>query len=306
MNKKHLVKYLLFVFISAYILEIIASIFAIKNPGGFGKTIFQVMLMALMFTPFFGTLFAKGNLKGIGFMPKFKGVAYLIPLCWFGPAIVASLGGAIFYIIFPDMFDLTGSYIQSQLPEGVNILDELAKAGINYKMYIVIAIIQSVTYAPLINMLLALGEEVGWRGFLYPELNKSMGKIPTWLLGGFIWGAFHFPVMILAGYEYGTSYFGFPVVGMIVFCIFCIALGLISEIIYDKTKCIWYPSLLHGAVNACSFTALFLNVSDVERLGKLQILGPFFNGVISGIPLLVIAIVFAAIALKKNKAKTEA
>ena len=306
MNKKHLIKYLLFVFISAYILEIIASIFAIKNPGGFGKTIFQVMLMALMFTPFFGTLFAKGNLKGIGFMPKFKGVAYLIPLCWFGPAIVASLGGALFYIIFPDMFDLTGSYIQSQLPEGVNILDELAKAGINYKMYIVIAIIQSVTYAPLINMLLALGEEVGWRGFLYPELNKSMGKIPTWLLGGFIWGAFHFPVMILAGYEYGTSYFGFPVVGMIIFCIFCIALGLISEIIYDKTKCIWYPSLLHGAVNACSFTALFLNVSDVERLGKLQILGPFFNGVISGIPLLVIAIVFAAIALKKNKAKTEA
>lgn len=306
MNKKHLVKYLLFVFISAYILEIIASIFAIKNPGGFGKTIFQVMLMAVMFTPFFGALFAKGNLKGIGFMPKFKGVAYLIPLCWFVPAIVASLGGAIFYIIFPDMFDLTGSYIQSQLPEGVNILDELAKAGINYKMYIVIAIIQSVTYAPLINMLLALGEEVGWRGFLYPELNKGMGKIPTWLLGGFIWGAFHFPIMILAGYEYGTSYFGFPVVGMIVFCIFCIALGLISEIIYDKTKCIWYPSLLHGAVNACSFTALFLNVSDVERLGKLQILGPFFNGVISGIPLLVIAIVFAAIALKKNKAKTEA
>ena len=82
MNKKHLVKYLLFVFISAYILEIIASIFAIKNPGGFGKTIFQVMLMAVMFTPFFGALFAKGNLKGIGFMPKFKGVAYLIPLCW--------------------------------------------------------------------------------------------------------------------------------------------------------------------------------------------------------------------------------
>ena len=306
MNKKQVVKYLLFVFITAYILEIIASIFAIKNPGGFGKTIFQVMLMAVMFTPFFGALFAKGNLKGIGFMPKFKGVAYLIPLCWFVPAIVASLGGAIFYIIFPDMFDLTGSYIQSQLPEGVNILDELAKAGINYKMYIVIAIIQSVTYAPLINMLLALGEEVGWRGFLYPELNKSMGKIPTWLLGGFIWGAFHFPIMILAGYEYGTSYFGFPVVGMIVFCIFCIALGLISEIIYDKTKCIWYPSLLHGAVNACSFTALFLNVSDVERLGKLQILGPFFNGVISGIPLLVLAIVFAAIALKKNKAKTEA
>lgn len=305
MNKKHLVKYLLFVFISAYILEIIASIFAIKNPGGFGKTIFQVMLMAVMFTPFFGALFAKGNLKGIGFMPKFKGVAYLIPLCWFVPAIVASLGGAIFYIIFPDMFDLTGSYIQSQLPEGVNILDELAKAGINYKMYIVIAIIQSVTYAPLINMLLALGEEVGWRGFLYPELNKSMGKIPTWLLGGFIWGAFHFPIMILAGYEYGTSYFGFPVVGMIVFCIFCIALGLISEIIYDKTKCIWYPSLLHGAVNACSFTALFLNVSDVERLGKLQILGPFFNGVISGIPLLFLAVIFAAIALKKNKAKTE-
>ena len=306
MNKKHLVKYLLFVFISAYILEIIASIFAIKNPGGLGKTIFQVMLMAVMFTPFFGTLFAKGNLKGIGFMPKFKGVAYLIPLCWPLPSVIAALGGAIFYIVFPDMFDLTGTYMQSQLPEGVNIIDELAKAGISYKLFIVITIIQSVSYAPLINMFVALGEEVGWRGFLYPELNKSMGKIPTWILGGFIWGAFHFPIMILAGYEYGTSYFGFPVVGMIVFCIFCIALGLIAETLYDKTKCIWYPSLLHGAVNACTFTAMFLNVSDVERVGKLQILGPFFNGIISGIPVLVLAVIIGIIALKKKKAEAEA
>ena len=302
MNKKHLVKYLLFVFISAYILEIIASIFAIKNPGGFGKTIFQVMLMAVMFTPFFGALFAKGNLKGIGFMPKFKGVAYLIPLCWFVPAIVASLGGAIFYIIFPDMFDLTGSYIQSQVPEGVNILDELAKAGINYKMYIVIAIIQSVTYAPLINMLLALGEEVGWRGFLYPELKKGFSRVKTWIIGGVVWAAFHFPCMLLAGYEYGTNYIGAPVLGIVTFSIFCVMVGIIEEIIYDKTKCIWYPALFHGAINAAATVfQLVINGNEAERIEKLMIFGPAPNGLIAGIPLLIVAIIMAVVVLKKEK-----
>lgn len=301
MNKKQVTKYLLFVFITAYVIQIIASIFAVKNPNMTGKTVFQVLMAIVMFTPFFGTLFAKGNFKGIGFKPRFKGCAYLIPLCFFGPAIISALGAALFYIIYPDMFDLTGSYMQSSLPEGYNFLEMLEQKGVNYLTYAVIVIVQSITYAPLINMFVALGEEVGWRGFLYPELNKSMGKVPTWLLGGIIWGAFHFPCMVIAGYEYGTDYFGFPIVGMIIFCVYTILLGLIHEIVYDKTKCIWYPALLHGAVNATTFVLLFYNVNDADKAGKLTIIGPGFNGLLSGIPMAVIAIVLAVIVLKKKK-----
>ena len=302
MNKKQIVKYLLFVFITAYAIQIPASIFTVKHPDTFGLSVFQVSIMVVMFTPFFGALFAKGNFKGIGFKPKFKGCAYLIPLCFFGPQIIAALGAVLFYLIFPDMFDLSGSYMQSSLNGSGDFIKILESQGISYPVYAAIVILQSVTYAPIINMLLALGEEVGWRGFLYPELNKGMGKVPTWLLGGIIWGAFHFPAMVISGYEYGTEYFGFPIVGMIIFCIFTILLGLIIEIVYDKTKCIWYPALLHGAVNAGNFVILFYNVNDVDKANRLTIFGPGYNGLIGGIPFAVIAIVLAVIVLKKKKA----
>ncbi len=304
MNKKQVVKFLLFVFITAYSIQIAVSLIALKNPMGLRNMFSVAGLMVVMFTPFFGTLFAKGNLKGIGFMPKFKKAAFLIPVCMFAPAIISIIGAALFFLVFPDYLDLSGSYLQSSLPEGVNLLDILEQNGLSYGIYVAISFVSSITYAPVINMFLAIGEEVGWRGFLYPELNKSMGKIPTWLLGGLIWGAFHFPVMILAGYEYGTTYWGFPVVGMLVFSLFTVALGLITEVIYDKTKCIWYPSLLHGAVNASNFVMLFFNINK-ENSDKLTILGPCFNGLVAGVPLLLTAVIVGMVSLKKKKEITE-
>ena len=31
--------------------------------------------------------------------------------------------------------------------------------------------VSSVTYAPFLNGIVALGEEIGWHGFLYPQLK---------------------------------------------------------------------------------------------------------------------------------------
>ena len=196
--------------------------------------------------------------------------------------------------------------MQSTLPEGYNLIELLEKQGISYMIYAVIVVVQSITYAPIINMFIALGEEVGWRGFLYPELEKSFGKTGSWIIGGAIWGAFHFPMMIIAGYEYGTDYPGFPFVGMIVFAVFCIALGLIHEVVYDKSKCIWYPALLHGATNACTFSLMFYNVNNPERAGRLMILGPAFNGLIGMIPLLIAAVILAVVIMSKKKKNAEA
>ena len=43
------------------------------------------------------------------------------------------------------------------------------------------------------NMLLALGEELGWRGFLVPELTTWVGFRRASLYSGAIWGAWHLP-----------------------------------------------------------------------------------------------------------------
>ncbi len=60
------------------------------------------------------------------------------------------------------------------------------------------------------NMIPAVGEEAGWRGYMMPHLKEQLGLLNGRLLGGVIWGVWHWPLMLLVGYEYGTNYLGAP------------------------------------------------------------------------------------------------
>ena len=60
--------------------------------------------------------------------------------------------------------------------------------------------------APAINMFPALGEEAGWRGYMMPRLKERFGLLNGRLLGGVVWGVWHWPLMLLVGYEYGTNF----------------------------------------------------------------------------------------------------
>src|SRR6185312_13947644 len=54
------------------------------------------------------------------------------------------------------------------------------------------------------NVLAALGEEIGWRGFLAPELFKLTNYTKTSLITGIIWAVWHYPILIFADYNSGT------------------------------------------------------------------------------------------------------
>ena len=303
MDKKKVTTFLVITFILAWTMETAASLYAVQNPGTAGTNVFRTTLMVLMYTPFVAALIVNKGLKGFGWKPKFKGSALLFLLCYTGPQIMAIIGAALFYGLFPDMLDFTGSYLRVQGEQmGVDLIAQLESQGMSLQTYYVVTLLAALFYAPLINMLLALGEEVGWRGFLYPELNKKFGRVTTWVIGGIIWAAFHYPVIVLAGYEYGTDYPGFPVVGILIFTVWCILLGMFEEMVYSKTKCIWYPALLHGAINAGAFVIQVMNAEN-PKAGQLTILGPGMNGLISMLPTLVLAIIVGGIVISKQKGK---
>jgi membrane protease YdiL (CAAX protease family) len=52
------------------------------------------------------------------------------------------------------------------------------------------------------NLLLggSLGEEIGWRGFLLPELLRRMNPIAASITLGVVWGLWHLPVDLYAGF----------------------------------------------------------------------------------------------------------
>ncbi|HVS01021.1 MAG TPA: CPBP family intramembrane glutamic endopeptidase, partial [Thermoanaerobaculia bacterium] len=50
----------------------------------------------------------------------------------------------------------------------------------------------------------ALGEEIGWRGLLVPELAKIQGFTRTALLSGAAWAAYHYPLILFSDYNSGA------------------------------------------------------------------------------------------------------
>ncbi len=287
-NKKQVVKYLAWTFGLAYVIQIIAA--RIYNSGNAQAG--QLIIAAMMFVPAIGLLLAGGSLKGLGWKIGLRKNAKPILIAWFSPALLTAAGAVLYFLVFPGHFDLTGQFLT--VSGGSEVLAQLEAQGISYRMYILITGIACITYAPLINTVVGLGEEIGWRGFLYPQLKTKFGCVKGRILGGVIWGAWHWPLIWLIGYEYGAAagnpagYVGFPIVGMLVFCIFTIACGVLCDWLCEKSGSIWLPSLFHGSINAAATMPIALCIANT---GSLRLLGPMPNGLIAGLPMLILGII---------------
>lgn len=283
--KKQFVIYMATAFSLAWILEIIASIFS--NNGN--QMVFTGIMAITMFMPFLGVIVARIPLKGMGWIPHLKGkIRYVFFALWI-PALLSLLGGGLFFLIFPNTFDSEFLTLRGLLEEA-GAAEQFEAQGITILMYLLITSIQAVTIVPFINMFVTLGEEVGWRGAMYPYLKKKLGDTKGRIVGGAIWGAWHWPSMIFAGYEYGKEYIGAPILGPIVFCFCTIAMGILLDYVYEKTKTIWLPSLMHGAINAFTIFAYLLK----PEYANMTILGPACIGIISMIPMVIMAVIICA------------
>ncbi|MDE6780362.1 MAG: CPBP family intramembrane metalloprotease, partial [Ruminococcus sp.] len=286
-NKKGTIKYLFRTFLIAWIMQFIVAVLTWNGLAVVGKLLTAVM----MFVPLLSVLLSGQKLKGMGWKPRLKGKIKTLLAAWFLPAVLTAVGAVLYFLVFPSHFDLSGEYLAANA--GAEVLEQLEAQGLTYPMYILINIIGVITYIPLLNMLAAVGEEAGWRGFLYPQLKARFGRKKGLLIGGVIWGAWHFPMMWLIGYEYGMDYVGFPFVGMLLFCIFATACGILCDWVYEKTGCIWLPSILHGGINCAATIPLALCIPNT---GSAILLGPAPHGLIAGIP----TFVFAVILLLKS------
>ena len=279
-DKKGTFKYLIWTFLIAWIMQVAAAVLYWKGLAVFGKLLIAIM----MFVPLIGVLLSGRTLSGMGWKPRLKGKNKLLFIAWFLPAFLIAIGAVLYFVVFPGHFDTSGEYLVATA--GPEILEQLEAQGLTYSLYILISSVGCLTYAPFINMFLAVGEEVGWRGFLYPQLKARFGKRWGWLISGIIWGIWHWPIIWLIGYEYGTDYAGFPIVGMLIFCIYTTVAGILCDWLYEKTKCIWIPSVLHGAINAAATIPLAICITEI---GSAILLGPAPIGVLAEVPFIICA-----------------
>ncbi|MDX1500717.1 MAG: CPBP family intramembrane glutamic endopeptidase [Thermoanaerobaculia bacterium] len=95
------------------------------------------------------------------------------------------------------------------------------------------------------SCLFALGEEIGWRGYLVPRLARLLDFDGVALTSGLIWALWHAPLVLFAGYRSEAP------VGYSLLCFTLLAVG--ASYLYAwirlKSGSLWPAVLLHGSHN---------------------------------------------------------
>jgi membrane protease YdiL (CAAX protease family) len=99
----------------------------------------------------------------------------------------------------------------------------------------------------------ALGEEIGWRGFLVPRLAGAYGFTATAMISGAIWAAWHYPMFLVTDYYRGGQLW----YSLACFTVLVLAASVIATWLRLKSGSIWPPVMLHAVNN--------LFVQDVMR-----------------------------------------
>jgi membrane protease YdiL (CAAX protease family) len=157
---------------------------------------------------------------------------------WFLPIGLSIIGGLLTLLFGVAKLDLNFTMIRESMAS--------AAGGTSVPAEVIIAmqVLLALTLAPFINILFALGEELGWRGFLLPRLMQ-LGQWKAILISGIIWGVWHAPAI-----AQGHNYPGYPILGIFMMIVFCVLLGTILSWLYLNTKSPWVAALAHGSVNA--------------------------------------------------------
>ncbi len=91
----------------------------------------------------------------------------------------------------------------------------------------------------------ALGEEIGWRGFLVPELSKNTSYTLTSIISGLIWSVWHYPILIYGGYNNGTPTW----YGLLCFTVMVVAISFVFAWMRLKSGSLWTGAILHASHN---------------------------------------------------------
>lgn len=118
------------------------------------------------------------------------------------------------------------------------------------KIFAALQVLLVVVAAP-VNAVAALGEEIGWRGWLLPKL-LPLGTMPALTISGVLWALWHAPVILL-GFNYPSTP-GW--LGLVCMTAMCITVGSVLAWLRMRSGSVWPAALGHGAFNAAGGLAL--------------------------------------------------
>jgi len=248
--------------------------------GGLENPFFTIFALVMMFTPAISALIVivfvekhpdarsrraalgLGSVHPVGRFLRYLAMALVIP-----PALIlAALAvGALVGVYPADFVNFSGfeAMLDAQL-------EALGQAPLPVPIGLLVAAqFLNVAIGALINTIPALGEELGWRGWLLPRL-LPLGIVPAILISGVIWGLWHAP-LILLGYNYPGAAGWLALAAMVGMTT---VVGGVFSWLRIRSASVWPAALAHGAFNAAAgFSLIFIMVGESFDPLQASILG---------------------------------
>jgi membrane protease YdiL (CAAX protease family) len=99
--------------------------------------------------------------------------------------------------------------------------------------------------AACVNLMTALGEEIGWRGFLAPAFYRARGFAWAGAATGIIWGLWHVPLIVVGGYDAGTPIW----YGVSCFMLSVTSMAVMMAWLRLRSGSLWPATFYHGSHN---------------------------------------------------------
>jgi membrane protease YdiL (CAAX protease family) len=115
----------------------------------------------------------------------------------------------------------------------------------------------------------AVGEESGWRGFLWPLMRRRWSFLVCALVIGAVWWVYHVPLIVFGWYG--------SLAGLPAFTVAIAGLTLFIGVLTDRSRSVWPSVIAHGAWNALVVTGFAVagNASLVVFAGSTLWVGEF-------------------------------
>lgn len=218
----------------------------LATPGAFA------VLLAVMLTPTLGVLAVVSPLRrhrgevlratGLRSAGGVRTWVWWAVAAWLAPLVLVGLSTALAAavgVFEPDLVGLSG-FREVLRSAGVGDLPIPAETLVGLQVVQVLLV-------GWVNVVPALAEEWGWRGWLLPAL-LPWGRWPAVLAVGVVWGLWHAPAVLL-GYNFPLQ----PApLGLLLMVVFCVVGGVLLGWLRLVSGSVWPCAIAHGFVNAAA------------------------------------------------------
>lgn len=196
---------------------------------------------------------------------------------WLLPFLATLVGGAAFYLLFSQSFDPNLGVLQK-------LIANTPSAAVSPWLVLLSMSLSILIISSPINMVVSMGEEFGWRGYLLPKLVERFagGSRKAALLTGLIHGVWHWPLILMTASLVPGVTFLTPLVYLVLTCTMSVLLSWVTL----RSGSVWPAALGHGAVNAASSLPGYLLKGPA-----IPLVGPDPTGLIGGIGYVLLALV---------------